>query len=800
MNRGTRPSNEAIMSDQSTSCRLSRRGAMASIGAAGMALVHSTSSSLAQGADMEAQTSPARYLTAQFMQAQATQKEGEWLETLGFHTPGDGGDALYQLQKLGDRKANGADLIALKNGLVAVLHESEAINYRMFGAVSDGKSDDGVQIKLAHAYANEHQVPVVNPSGEYWVKKTNGIIIKTNVHWGKSIIHIDERHNSRRMPRFIVQNDEPTVDLTKNEKIKKALIAKLRPGVQQIDELALYTNHMLVVQDANDRIGIRAGYKGNKGWAREELFYVEEEGRVVGSVAWTFKDFTSIRAVPCNRHFIVIEGGGFYLSGHSPEGSKPGYHQNGFSVQRSRTVIREQWMGLEPGNRDVSSEPRSGFYSFSNCYDSTLENIRLMPWEQGRRPPAARVKHGTYGIGGARMLNCTFRNLTAEGGWVSWGVFGTNLNKNFRLEYCRLNRVDVHFHCWNLHISNCNIGYKGISMTGGGDLLVENTTRDGNSFIHFRPDYGSKWDGPIRIRNCTLRPVSAGRTSILQMHTQNFDYKYPVGYGTSIAIEDFRIDYANAPDSAAECLVMDIPGFSEGKGGRLFFPQHILFRNILVKNRELGVRLLRLPDPYRYNVRHEGGCDEDRLRPNCTLICDNVQLERTVPGHPSDPAGAHLLLGGKEDGTYADALALFPKILFRDCENIALRFVNCAASVSFERCSVNMASLAGLRGEARFMDCHLQPEVKEAKGDLYALDSTIGTHFTNCTLHAPVVDGKVRPELIDQVGFLKVNESLRHYHLNTTLGNSVVRHFREKGTPFTPAFVAMLRSRHELEG
>ena len=788
------------MTERPATCKLSRRGAMASIGAIGMALVHPTSKVLAQGTEMEAQKNPVRYLTARIMSAQGMHREGDWLETTGFHVPADGGGGLYLVRQPGqDLAANGADAIALANGLVAVLMEREAVNYRMFGAISDGENDDGVQIRLAHAYANANQVPVVNPAGEFWIKQTNGIAIRTNVHWGQTIFHIDERFNSRTSPRFVVQNDEPAVDLSKDEKVKQALVAKLKPGVQLIDELAPYANHLLVVQDANDRIGIRAGYAGNKGWAREELVYVEEEGRVVGDVAWVFKDFTSIRAVPCNRTFLVIQGGGFYLSGDSPEGSKPGYHYNGFSVQRSRTVVREQWMGLEPGRRDVSIEPRSGFYSFSNVYDVTLENIRAMPWEQGRRPPAPKVQHGTYGIGGARMLNCTFRNLTAEGGWVSWGVFGTNLNKNFRLEYCRLNRVDVHFHCWNLHISNCSIGYKGISMTGGGDLLVENTTRDGNSFIHFRPDYGAKWDGPIRIRNCTLRPVSDGRTSVLQMHAKDFDYKYPVGFGTSIAIEDFRIDYANAPGSTAECVLMDIPGFSQGRGGRLFFPAHVLFRNILVRNRQQGVRLLRLPSPYHYDVRHEGGCDEDRFRPNCTLVCDNVQLERTNPSQPSDPGAAHLVLGGTGDGTYADALALFPKILFRDCENIALRFTNCAASLSFERCSLSMAALTGLRGEVRLSDCHLQPEVKEAEGSLYELDSTIGTRFTNCTIHAPLVDGKARPERIEQLGFLKINQSLRHCHLNTALANSVVRHLREEGTPLEPAFVAMLKCRHESE-
>ena len=93
-----------------------------------------------------------------------------------------------------------------------MLLESEAVNYRMFGAVGDGEHDDGVQIKLAHEYANQHQIPVVNRSGEFWIKETNNIPITTNVHWGKTTFHIDERYNSRRRPRFVVRNDRPHAD------------------------------------------------------------------------------------------------------------------------------------------------------------------------------------------------------------------------------------------------------------------------------------------------------------------------------------------------------------------------------------------------------------------------------------------------------------------------------------------------------------------------------------------------------------------------------------------------------------
>jgi hypothetical protein len=743
----------------------------------------------------------ARYATAQLLSSLPSLEEGALVETAGFYVPGDGGEALYRIQKLNDElQPNGADVIALKNGLVAILLESGAVNYRMFGAVGDGESDDGVQIKLAHEYANRHKIPVVNLSGEFWITQSNNIEIKTNVQWGNTTFHINERFNSRRFPRFVVLNDEPTQTLELNEETKAILLKKIRPGVQIIDELAPYAGHLITIEDANDRIGIRAGNYSKRGWAREELFYVEEEGRIIGDIAWTFKDFTSVKATPCNEVYLVIEGGGFYFSGDTPAGDPKGYHHHGISIQRSRTIVREQWMGLEKGRRDVSMEPRTGFYVLRGVYDVTLENIRAMPWEKNRRDRSKVVAHGTYGIGGARMLNCTFRNLTAEGGWVAWGVFGTNLNKNFRVENCRLNRIDVHFHCWNLYISNCTIGFKGISVTGGGDLFVEDTARHGNSFISFRRDYGAKWDGRIRLRGCTLKPTGNGTVSVLSYRMADFDYQYPIGFARSVVIKDMLIDYSAAPKSTAPCWLMDIVPFSKtSTGSRLFFPNHIEFSDVRVGGRERGVRLLRIPNPHDYDLQRQGGYDGSRLEANCTLVADAVQLEKMVPKYPNDTDDVHLLIGGADGADYADQVSLFPEIRFTDCDDVSVYLGNCIANAFFDRCSLNIVTAPSLRGELVFRDCRFQPDVQEVQGDLYTLESTLGTRFTNCTVHAPIVAGMANPEMVNRTGFVEINRSVRHYHLNTALGNRIVEHYRRKGTELNPDFIAMLRLHHWME-
>ncbi len=741
-----------------------------------------------------------RQPTAQSLKTWPEPQQGAVVETLGFYTPGDGGAALYHVQQpTEDLQPNDADVLALQNGLVAVLLEGEAVNYRMFGAVGDGENDDGVQMKLAHQYANAHRIPVINLSGDFWIRQTNRIPIQTNVSWGQTRFHIDEVFNTQRDPRFEVLNDEPTEAL-EDEELKAALLEQLRPGVHIVPELAPYAGYLIDVRDDGDRIGIRAGYEGNRGWAREELFYVEEEGRIVGDIAWEFSDFTSITATPCNDNYLVVEGGGFHVSGENPNTGSTGYHWNGFSIRRSRTIVREQWVGLEKGARDESLAARHGFYSLSGVYDVTLENIRLMPWEKSRREPEVAVPHGTYGIGGSRMLNCTFRNLTAEAGWVSWGVFGTNVNKNFRIENCRLNRIDVHFHCWNLYIEDCEIGFKGISVTGGGDLFVTDTTRDGNTFINFRRDYGSTWDGRIRLLGCTLKPTGGGSVSVLSYGMRNFDYQYQIGFARSVVIDDLMIDYSVAPTSEAPCWLMNIVPFSQTEAGsRLFFPTSLQFSDIRVQGREQGVRLARIPNPYQYDLGRRGGYDGSRLDANCMIDVENVQLERLTPERPGDTGNVHLLLGGEDAQEYVDELALYPTIRFRDCDGVSVSLGSSIASASFERCSINTVTAQGLRGELAFSDCRFQPNLQEVEGDIYALDSTLGTRFTNCTVHAPIVGGEARPELVDSTGFLAINGPVRYFHLNTTLGNSVLDYCRQAGIGLDPDFIARLRTHHALE-
>src|SRR5690606_204210 len=100
---------------------------------------------------------------------------------------------------------------------------------------------------------------------------------------------------------------------------KKKVVKSIKPGTQVIPELKEYKNHLVLIKDENDRIGFRAGEKYNgQSRAKEELFYIEEDGKILGDIAWNFNDYTDLIAYPAERNYLTIDGGTFYLSGDNP--------------------------------------------------------------------------------------------------------------------------------------------------------------------------------------------------------------------------------------------------------------------------------------------------------------------------------------------------------------------------------------------------------------------------------------------------------------------------------------------------
>ncbi len=736
------------------------------------------------------------------MKADSKLKSGMLTATAGYFEPGDGGASYYLIQD-SQLPEDGGSVINLNSGLQAILVPVDSVNYKQFGAVGDGVNDDGVQIKNAHNFANEHDLPVVNESGEYWIKQTNLINIQTNVRWGHTRIYIDERYNERPNPRFQITSKRANIPIVLDASTKASLVSKLRPGTTMLPELADYKGSLIMIWDENDIIAARYGY--NSGRRKEDLFYIEEHGRVIGDISWTFNGYTSLIAVPCDENYLIVEGGTFLLTGENGGDSYEGYFHNGILINRSRTIIRNQWVGLAPGKADTSYNPRQGFYFFRDVYDVLLENVRLIPFEKDRQPPGYVLPAGTYGIGGARVMNATFRNVSAEGSKVHWGVFGTNIFKNFRVESCYLNRVDVHFHCWNLYVKDSEIGYRGFTVTGGGDLFIENTKRYGNTFVSFRRDYGSRWDGNIRLKNCRLViDNGAGNAYALDYNPANFDYKYEIGYGRTIKVDDFIFDYTGLPDTSGTCEMMRIASFSKisDTGDRIHFPKTIEFSNVSAVGRDKGVRLLRIANPYSFKLEEAGGMDGQRVISNCYMRFENIHSE-VVPEQTSQ-ASTHVnfLLNALGSTPYDDEHALYPKIDFINVGEFFGHFKGAVADVYFNRSTINCVDAyegGPLRGRIVFDNCDIRARAEFSDRNFYHLGTMLGVYFINCTAHAPIVGGVSRPDLLHWYEFIEVNRKVAYNHLNTKLSKELMDYFANNGNPLRPEFIEMLKSHHQEE-
>ncbi|WP_218089904.1 hypothetical protein [Paenibacillus solanacearum] len=806
------PHNREPVQPEGTRRTISRRKLLASIGLTGAAAVAAGYAGFMQSGSAPAQTNAAEqperrkdmiyFLTVGDLKAAASGlSDGMLVRTMGYYEPGDGGGAEYVIASTNVPEDGGA-IHKLQGGLMARLLPGPYINYKMFGVVGNKTNDDGEQIKKAHTYANLRKLPVLNPSGEYWIKSAHTIPIQTSVQWGSTIFHIDESKSTKTNPRFVVNPSKNPITISLKPEEKTALLKRLKPGTTLIPELAQYKNCLVVVADKNDLIGARSGYENQTGWAREDFFYVDEYGRIMGDLAWTFKDITSLTAYPCDENVLTIDGGTFLVSGNLPGQKYDGYYWSGIQIKRSRTVLRNQFVGLEPGMKDVSLQARFGFFYFNLVYDVLLENVKLIPWEQDRGGPGKDVGAGTYGIGGARVLNPVFRNVTAEGSLVHWGVFGTNLMKNFRIQNCRLNRIDVHFHCWNLYIQDTEVGYRGISVTGGGDLIIENSKRyGGGQFINYRRDFGAKWDGHIRIRNCRLLLTDDVEACVLYHTPAQFNYKYPIGFGRSIVIDHFIFDYTAVPQAVKPAWVMKLPAFSKtSPDDRLFFPQLIQFSNVLVDGRERGVRLFDIKDSAGYRLSRKGSYNaSEGLKHNCIMKFDNVMLDELPPVTAEQTDGAHLLLQSP-DQAERDEYSLYPKIELKQCANLYAIVQNTPADLSLKECGIRGIQAAGLKGKPHqgrlaMENCAFEAAFAQDKGDFCKLDSEGGTSFLHCVIRTPVIAGQAKPELMDRYGFIAYNRYVKHSHLRTTLSEGLLR----SKPKLLPEFASMLNSRSESD-
>ena len=132
-----------------------------------------------------------------------------------------------------------------------------------------------------------------------------------------------------------------------------------------------------------------------------------------------------------------------------------------------------------------------------------------------------------------------------------WGLGGSNDCKNMEFHGSVLSRFDAHRGLYNGKIINSAV--TGISLTGGGKMILENVEwysphngRSENGLVILRDDYGSTWKGDILIKNIKAYPDPNKAGSryynmwLASHQYTNWDFGYTC-YFPNISIDGFTV-------------------------------------------------------------------------------------------------------------------------------------------------------------------------------------------------------------------------------------------------------------------
>lgn len=607
-------------------------------------------------------------------------------------------------------KVDGGVIRKLGNEYFEKILTTPHVSYEMFNTVGDGVTDDTEKIRLCHMYANVKNLSVVNKAGEYCMGTPVGIEIQTNVDWGNTVFHILEETNKKTgvggIDRFIVSPKNQWQINPLDSDNKALFLSNHKTGISKNPALEDYPDSYMIIVNDDDKM-YRYGDTGGDSIGKTDLFYISEGGHTVGDHIWAYSDYTELRIIKL-EDYLTIKGGIFKLNGvRNPDFNNQGYTYGGIMINRSRTRLKNVVFQFEEGMVDNFQPASRGLIKVYDAYDVAVSDVRVPPRYN-------RNSSGTYSLYNTNAYKLKYSDVIGEGSSDSWGVMAGETLKDFYLERCDVNRIDTHSMVWGLDIIKCNVGTGGIRLNGGGALNVENTSgieSESGAYINFREDWGSVWDGSIRIITGKqyVTDSSSEQRSILRFSSPSgFEYNRPLVRGHSIHVDDFELISDIGASSKTNWLIHQNPQRSKVGSQNVIFPKYIKFNNIRSVNTN-GYDLLNLGRTETNNYIVHGRSTTSNYfndgRTNCTIELTNI----TTSPFP--------VLNFRRTLPYAEAEGnLRPRLIIDNLENLRIEFTGQDGDVEIRNSSIQRFYLYSdalpelvSTAPVRFKNCRITP-------------------------------------------------------------------------------------------
>lgn len=672
------------------------------------------------------------------------------------------------------RRPDGAAIFTTLNDRLTV--QLKYVNYEMFRA--EGLTDTQI-IQRTHEYANAHNIPVINATGEYWLGDPENIPIKTDVFWGKTQFHIDESKLKQWVRHFWVQEDAQPVMLDEIE--TQSIIEDFNRHNRIVDVLKKYPNSYLMYTENDTQVGKR--YNTNSFWNKNDFFYVSNYGKLIGDYMWDSYGPGKITVTKLSTDILTVKGGTFVLNGSNGDVLDSVYLSPIIYSERSFVRFDDQTVQLADGANDEVINPISGFFGFNRSYDVEVNNSNVLPRKyQGIS--------GTYGIHANYILSLKLNGVVSQGDDTSWGVTGTNYIKDFEVINSEINRVDVHYKGWNVSILNSAVD--SVNLTGGGTLRIyDSKIKNKKYMVDFRSDYGSKWDGDIDIRDIELTIVNAtGAYNLLNYSELNkdFDYGEDLILAKSVKMENIKIVLGQPvktdSDSNANRAIYAIgmPTWAKDTIGQIEFPSEIDIENIKIKNNrnEQGLKFFDIQDP-RFKLRTAGGNIDGQLITNSKIKIKNVDTLDFEVRDDENTYTTHLSIG-RISTALQNSYELIPTIDISDVPYISTKVFGMYSKVYIERATIRHFTGRGNDGTYsifKFSDTDIKgrtagnkPVILTLSGDSNAFSGQ--SYFQNTTFYIPIVGGVKSVDNFGRIGVLAPSADYiqAFTHINSKIAKS----------------------------
>lgn len=460
------------------------------------------------------------------------------------------------------------------------MEEKLYVTYEDFGAKGDGKTDDMPAIVAAHAYANEHALPVrAKDNATYYIGgKAIYATVGTDTDFGEAHFIIDDT--------VLEDRTQSIFRVARTTKEFSPAIASLKKGQKKIDFPHEGTVYVRVYND-NKKIYIREGVNQNAGTAQNDCFLVDAEGNILTDIDWDYDTVTRAVAYSVDETPITLRGGIFTTIANRWK-LEYAYHARGIDINRAHVTVE----GVRHYVTDEGEHgaPYRGFISATDTYDVTVKNCLFTPhFTYWATLPTGMSPMGSYEINAGAAIGFTMIGIRQTIDIMDrryWGLMGTNFCKDMTLDDCIISRFDAHMGVTNATIRNSTLGHMRLLLIGHGKCLVENTNASGISFVNMREDYGSFFDGELTLKNCTWTPKGAAPSVLGGRNKEEHDFGYECRMPHTFIIDGLTVEDENPDESYTKFYILPEydPTFSEEKPFRVVPTKHLILKNIHSKS------------------------------------------------------------------------------------------------------------------------------------------------------------------------------------------------------------------------